>query len=183
MTVLSLYCLVFLGALLLTSAATKLVGRARFEAALSGYGLLPARLVRPASTIVPVIEVLVGGLCLTGVPMAAVPVLFLLAAFSSAIALNLVRGRTDGDCGCLGGLRPEGLAWSLIVRNAALALLALVGLGVPSRDLGESGWPEIGAGPMGAVTVVLAASASLIGYVVVLELSALRQLNAEAKSG
>ncbi len=46
---------------------------------------------------------------------------------SAGLAVNLLRGYTDIDCGC-GGLShfSPGLSWWMLARNAVLLLLALV---------------------------------------------------------
>lgn len=62
--------------------------------------------------------------------------LVLLALYTSAIAVNLVRGRTHIDCGCLGS-RGEGISYHLVTRNIILMLaLASVFVASPARDFG-----------------------------------------------
>jgi len=61
--------------------------------------------------------------------------LALLAAVTSAVAINLNRGNTNIDCGC-GGLSSQPLSWLLVARN--MMLMALVGLAMHEsvgRDL------------------------------------------------
>jgi hypothetical protein len=43
----------------------------------------------------------------------------LLLFYAAAIAVNLLRGRSDIDCGC--GSRPQPLSWWLLLRNMLLA--------------------------------------------------------------
>src|SRR3990170_4114641 len=49
----------------------------------------------------------------------------LLAAYALAIAINLLRGRTRIDCGCLGFGRHDRIAWTMVARNLVLIALAL----------------------------------------------------------
>jgi hypothetical protein len=75
-----------------------------FAASVAAYELLPAQLAPLAATQLAVAELLlVGTLVLpparTGAALAA---LGLLALYSAAIGVNLVRGRRDLDCGCTG---------------------------------------------------------------------------------
>jgi hypothetical protein len=52
----------------------------------------------------------------------------LLAVFAVAMAVNLVRGRTQIDCGCsLGYGGGPSLGWGLIARNLAIAALLVCG--------------------------------------------------------
>lgn len=49
----------------------------------------------------------------------------LLAAYFALIALNLLRGRREIDCGCGAPERAQGLSAALLARNALLVVLAL----------------------------------------------------------
>jgi hypothetical protein len=55
--------------------------------------------------------------------LAAAGVLFL---YTSAILINLLRGRTDIDCGCAGPARRQTLGAGLVVRNLVLIFAAIV---------------------------------------------------------
>jgi hypothetical protein len=53
------------------------------------------------------------------------------AVVTTAVAINLLRGRTEIDCGCgsLGGhVGDQTLSWGLVARNALLALAAVLTL-------------------------------------------------------
>jgi Methylamine utilisation protein MauE len=57
---------------------------------------------------------------------AALVLIALLGLFTGAIVINLVRGRTDIDCGCFGPALRQRLSWWLLPRNGALfGLLAI----------------------------------------------------------
>lgn len=125
--------------ILMIGAIDKLRDRELFEAIVENYRVLPPG---PASrwfaALLPVAEIATAGMLLwpsmrgTG----ALAAVALLSMFSLAIALSLLRGRRDVDCGCGGASGRQTLAWWLIVRNAALALLALIGAGDGAvRDL------------------------------------------------
>lgn len=135
------HVLALAGALLFATAAWhKLRAPAAFGAALSAHRLLPARLVRPFAQWLPLLELALAGLLLVPAtaPVAAIPASLLMVLYGAVIAINLLRGRRDLDCGCggPGGERP--LSWGLVVRNLALAsgLGALV-LPVSARPLGS----------------------------------------------
>lgn len=125
-------------ALLLGDAAGhKLRDPARFRSALAGYRLMPEALVVPAGFAVVVAELLAAVLLVLpswraeGAAMAAT----LMVAYALAIGVNLLRGRTRIDCGCLGFGRTERIAWWMVARNAVLAAVAF-GAMLPSSTRG-----------------------------------------------
>jgi hypothetical protein len=114
-----------LALLWLASAQHKLRDPARFRDALAGYRLVPAPLVRAVAAGIAALELALG-LALLLPAAGAAPALAtaaLLALYAAAIAANLARGRRAIDCGC--GARPQPLGEGLLVRNAALAGIAL----------------------------------------------------------
>lgn len=120
-----------IAALFLGAAWHKLSDRIRFSAVLRDYRLLPERLTRPMSALIPLFELAMGFLWIagpwrTGVAIASA---LLLAVYASAIAVNMVRGRTYIDCGCTfggGADRDQLLSWGLVGRN--VVLICLVGI-------------------------------------------------------
>ena len=97
-----------------------------FAGSLAAYKLLPQALVAPLARVLPVLEgVLAVGIL---VPATRSLALFGLAAlvlvYAAAMAVNLLRGRHDIDCGCGGAAHP--LSWGLVARNLVLAAAALV---------------------------------------------------------
>ncbi len=115
-------------ALLLGDAAGhKLHDPARFRSALAGYRLMPDVLVAPAGFGVVAAELLAAVLLVLpsrraeGATLAAA----LMCAYALAICVNLLRGRTRIDCGCLGFGRTERIAWWMVARNTVLAAAAL----------------------------------------------------------
>ena len=118
----------------------KLVARDAFAGVLANYRLLPDRLVAPAALLLPCLEIAVAlGLLLPATrSLAALGAGLLLLLFAVAMAVNLLRGRSDIDCGCAIGLMRERIGWPLVARNillAAAALLLVVGTPAP-RALG-----------------------------------------------
>jgi hypothetical protein len=94
---------------------------ARFAAQLGAYDLLPQPLVRPAASTLPWLELAAALLLLVPAtrPLAALAALALLLAYATGMLVNLLRGRTDIDCGCGGPAQP--LSYGLILRNLVLA--------------------------------------------------------------
>ena len=107
----------------------KLWDMAGFRTALAGYRLVPTRLVGAAAATLAGAELLTVALLAGSAawrsagPMVAAMLLLL---YGGAVAVNLVRGRRDIDCGCgrPGARRP--LSGWLLARNATLAAAALV---------------------------------------------------------
>ena len=114
-----------LALVLFAAAWHKLAEPEVFAGALQAYDLLPTAAVLGVAWALPFVEVAIGIGVL--VPLTRQPALFalaaLLAVYAGAIAINLLRGRRQIDCGCGGEAHP--LSWGLVVRNAVLAGAAL----------------------------------------------------------
>lgn len=109
------------------AAIAKLSGFERWRTALAGYGL-PTSIERPAAILVPVAELAVAFVTIAvSVRLGVLVALTLLALFSAAI----LRARSiKGDrlpCGCFGGSSVRHYT-TMLVRNAALGILAVVAL-------------------------------------------------------
>lgn len=121
-----------LAALFAVAALHKARDAEAFRAALAGYRLLPVRALGAVARALPAAEF---GLALallvprTG-RIAAASGAALLALYSGAVALNLLRGRRRIDCGCGGVARP--LSAGLLARNAVLVAAAGVAALAPA---------------------------------------------------
>lgn len=118
------------GLLFLLAAVHKLSEIQRFRATLTAYEIVPSALIAPLSLLVPAVEALLGTGWLFGIQTAAVALAstLVLAGYTSAIAINLLRGRIHIDCGCSMGTsagRDQQLSWGLVVRNLSLGAAAL----------------------------------------------------------
>ncbi|CAB3759646.1 methylamine utilization protein MauE [Burkholderia sp. MSh2] len=115
----------------LLGAFAKMRRPAAFSQALAGYRLLPDALTAPVAFAIPLAE-LAGAAALLFPDTrtaGAIGLIALLLAFAAAMAINLLRGRTDIDCGCSGfstarADAPRGIGWLHVGR--ALLLVALV---------------------------------------------------------
>jgi hypothetical protein len=117
-------------------------GRREFAAVVDDYRLLPAGTAPIAAALIMLLEglVFVGLTSGIGLRPAAMLAISLLFAYFLAITVNLLRGRRDMDCGCLG---PAGgaagrhrLSGWLLVRNALLIGVAVMLLApTTGRDL------------------------------------------------
>lgn len=161
--VLKLVSLCF-GLLFLLAAVHKLTGLNRFRASLEAYELLPGALLTPASIGVPVIEVLLGAAWLAAIERASIAFasMALLAAYTLAIAINLLRGRIHIDCGC--GMassagRDQQLSWGLVARNCILIAAALTAtLPAGDRAIGILDYVTLVAGLLAIVLLYGAAN-------------------------
>jgi Methylamine utilisation protein MauE len=146
-------------ALLFASAALhKLVDPARFGAAFRAYELVPAPLVWVAG-LLPVLELAVAAALLPALSRsgAAAAGAALLLLYAAAMAVNLVRGRRDLDCGCGGPSARRTIGTWMVWRNLLLAAL-LAALWLPSapRPLGAVDALTIGAGTAAAALLYMA---------------------------
>ena len=134
-------------ALFASAVAMKLRAPAIFVATLADYRLVPRVLLRATGALVVALEVVVAiGLLwpttrsVSGVVGAGVMVLY-----GAAIAINLVRGRREIDCGCSLRRRPIG-RW-MVVRNLVFATaLLVIALPVAPRALSVGDVATIAAG-------------------------------------
>jgi hypothetical protein len=119
-----------LAVLFAAAASHKVREPRRFRGTVVEYRLLPGSLVTPMALALVGSELGVAAALVlpawrtVGLFGAAV----LLALYAGAIAVNLARGRRDLDCGCAGPAVRRPISGWLVTRNAALAVVALVGL-------------------------------------------------------
>jgi hypothetical protein len=123
-----------LAMLFVASTAHKLAALGEWPGVVRNYRVLPEALALPAAGML----LIAGALTATtlfwpatrrlGACAAAVQLIL----FAAAMAINLRRGRSSIDCGCFGSRLRQGISAWMVVRNLALALLAL-GLLLPVR--------------------------------------------------
>ena len=149
-----------LAGIFLFAASHKARNYLAFRGVLSEYRLLPAALVGIAAPavvgaeIVAALALLAPAGLMPGVPAASAAAL-LLCAYTGAIAVNLLRGRTSIDCGC--GGEPTPLSGWLLLRNALL-----LGLAFTAGTDATPGWaPELF--PLAAACTLFLWSAYAIG--------------------
>lgn len=128
-------------ALVFAAASTsKFRALAPFRATLRDYGLVPEWSVPWLAGALPAAEILVApGLPFPMLqPWPSVAAGALLVVFAVAMAVNLLRGRTQMECGCTfsgkagGAKASHRLRWHFVARNlAAAGVLALPATGAP----------------------------------------------------
>ena len=152
------------GLMFLLASVHKLTGFERFRTILGDYRIMPGILVPLVATAVPALEVALGLAWLFGSEprVAGLMTAGLLVLYTSAIALNLLRGRVHLSCGCGFGKAARGdeaLSWWLVVRNAAL-LMAAVAATLPQseRSIGVLDYGLLVAALLGVVLLFSAAN-------------------------
>jgi hypothetical protein len=182
---------VVLAVILLRSGAIKILNVADFRQAVRNYELLPPRVVGAAAGGVPVVELVAGGLLLLGVELGVVgiAVALMLVAFSVAIAINLLRGRTI-SCGCSGSVAPD-ISWRHVICTCALAAAAAVVAKWPAEPLsilpGVQDPHESAAWTSRAIAGLLVMSSVAVGALLAVEarrvLLALRAMKPTTEDG
>lgn len=109
-----------LALLFFMAARHKMSAPAQFKAQLAAYELLPEFILPAAAKMIPYIEMAVVFLILVPATRSAAAVVaaMLLTVYALAMAINMLRGRADIDCGC--GGQPQLLSFWLLIRNAVL---------------------------------------------------------------
>ena len=118
-----------LAGLFAVAATHKLMAPSAFVSTLQSYRLLPDALLVATAYGVVALEIAASLALLVNTRMGSTMALGLLAVYSLAILVNLLRGRRDIDCGCAGPAVRQTLSYWLVARNAlfiGLALLTLV---------------------------------------------------------
>lgn len=122
-----------LSVLLLAGAWQKLRDRELFQAAVENYQLVPQSWLAFIATGLSLLELAAGILLLPAStrPLGASLTGVVLLVVTGAVVINLLRGRTDIDCGC-GGLSAhageQSLTWALVMRNVLLLAALLLSL-------------------------------------------------------
>lgn len=119
----------------------KTANKVQFRVNLTAYRLLPARAIPLLATTIPLFEIFLGLAWLSSLFANIVALLSasLLAIYTTAIGINLIRGRSYIDCGC--GLSSskgnsgdiQQLSSALLIRNGLLISAALLA-SLPSTD-------------------------------------------------
>jgi hypothetical protein len=127
-----------LALVLAVGAWSKFADLEAFAFAVERYRLLPPPAARALGFVLPFAEAAAAALLVVPAtrPSGALLAAALVALVSGAVVANLLRGRTDIDCGCGGPGQRQTLSWRLPARNAVLlAGCALAAAPAASRPL------------------------------------------------
>ncbi len=123
-----------LGLMFLVAAYHKLSEAGQFRITLLEYQVIPEALVAPASRVIPIIELLLGGCLAAGLLPRwhnCYRQCLVTRVYALAIGINIQRGRVHFDCGCGFGGKSDNeqyLSGGLLIRNIVLIAAALVTL-------------------------------------------------------
>jgi hypothetical protein len=121
--------IIALGVALLFGAAAvhKVADWPRFHAALDGYRIVPARLGAATALVLVALETASAAMLPFAASRRAGAFLgaALLVSYALAIGVNLLRGRTSIDCGCLGAGQRNRIGGWMVIRNLGLAAATL----------------------------------------------------------
>jgi uncharacterized membrane protein YphA (DoxX/SURF4 family) len=117
----------FLALLLVTAAVHKATNLQRVKAVIAAYRLFPAGIGTLLATLVMGVEMVIGaGLMIPSARRpAALMAAALFAVYLTIMAVSLLRGNLDIDCGCSLGDRVTQLSGYQISRNVVLITLSL----------------------------------------------------------
>lgn len=153
-----------LAIILLTGAWQKLRDPVLFAAAVENYRLLPESLVAVVARLLPWWEAAAGALLLLPDwrPLGATLAITLLLTVTAAVAINVLRGHREIDCGC-GGLTAQvgdqTLNWGLVVRNLLMIAAGLLTLaGEVARETVWIDYLSVAGGTLGLTGLYLAAN-------------------------
>lgn len=154
----------------LAASVNKLRSLEIFEGVVYNFRLLPETLVKPVAYILPFLELAVAAALVVPATRgySGWTAVILLGVFTVAVAINLLRGRREIDCGCFGSKHmssdlKQTLSWWLVLRNIVLAGLALWVAAVPAAVAVGTGMGWL----LGMVTAITVA----IFYVTAMRLS------------
>jgi uncharacterized membrane protein YphA (DoxX/SURF4 family) len=118
---------VVIGAIFIVAGVSKLGHADVFAAQIAGFRLLPQVVIPPMATVLPFLEILLGGYLILGLftrTAAWIAVAFF-AAFDAAIASAVVRGMTV-SCGCFGPNDTTVTTWAEVARDFVFVVLAII---------------------------------------------------------
>jgi hypothetical protein len=101
-----------------------------FSDQIRNYKLLPSNVAVIVGHLLPFFEIVIAiNLTLYIImPWSAMAAASLFLLFGVAIAINILRGRRNISCGCFGLKENQHLTWGQVIRNIALACLAVLAM-------------------------------------------------------
>lgn len=153
-----LICALVPAGIFAVTAYHKLAAPAEFRNLVAEYRIVPAAAVGLVAGALPCMELVAAiGLTLSSLRRgAALLSIALLIIFTSALLINLARGRRDLDCGCHFGKARTPISPGLLVRNAMVAL-CLIPVAMTESVVRSMHWIEI-------LTVVSASAVGVLAY-------------------
>lgn len=155
-TAAAMVCGPTIGFVLAAATWHKLADPDRFRLSIVDYRILPTAATPHVARLLVTVEGLLAAmlLILPSAREAGLAAAGLLALYTAAIGVNLLRGRSDLDCGC--GFEPTPIGLGKIAANLGLVAMALAAASAPAAD-GAVVWIAVRLVALNAVisTVVL----------------------------
>jgi hypothetical protein len=151
-----------IGSILLLSGLAKMWDRRSRTNVVLGFDILPKAMAPGFATLLPFAEAIVGTALLSRImkdselnAWSGFAAMFLFAMFGIAIAINLVRGRTEISCGCFGSTGRK-ISWGLVGRAGICLGVSVITLpGVQRTGAAETTVRDrVNAALVGAAVVV-----------------------------
>ena len=141
--------------LLATAAFHKLRDPIAFWQVVAAYRLVPEFFARAVAFVIPTIEIAlaVSLLVFVGTGLPVIAVIFLWLVYGAAIAINLLRGRLQLECGCGGLAADQTIHWGLVGRNGLL--VATTGLLLLPSNARALFWLDFSTAFFGALVLIL----------------------------
>ncbi len=156
-----------IGVLLTVAGVLKIIDFTSFRAAVRGFSLIPDEMTLTMAWALLLLEFVTGITNLLSLVFkdivlrwASLSSVGLFAVFAVAIAINLYRGRSNIACGCFAAADADEISWSLVLRNALLAVIGLIGF----QSLQAVPWREYRTETLGGI--LLGVSTLLAGLLV-----------------
>jgi len=117
--------MLFFGYMFITSAIGKITQFSDHQKIIKAYKIVPLSMTKPFAILDIAFEIIVGVLLMTFMIPEITLFLasFLLLLYSVAITINLLRGRTELDCGCGGIVGDNKISPILVIRNIGLIVV------------------------------------------------------------
>ncbi len=153
----------FLALLFAGAAWSKLASAEEFVGVVRNFRLLPEGLADVVARALPIVELAIALALIWNVTSSYA--LFaagaLLVVFAVAVGINLLRGRSQIDCGCFRTGARQSLSWALVVRNLVLCGLAF-GVAAATTPAAQAGART--ASTMEVLVAVFAAVVAMVLY-------------------
>ena len=123
------YSCLLVACVFIMAGSAKFLNRHQFQSTLRILPFVPSWGVGPLSIALPLVEVVAGGMLVSGVALfssvAAAVIVLLAALFVVVSGWAVTHEHRDVSCACFGPLAPATLGPGVMVRNALLTALAL----------------------------------------------------------
>jgi uncharacterized membrane protein YphA (DoxX/SURF4 family) len=143
---------ILLALIFLQAGVQKLRHLEEFQGVVLNYRIVPRASARSFAVATPFLEMGLAAALMIGIsPLAELAAAALLSVFAAAMTVNVLRGRTEIDCGCFQSSLRQLISWWTVARNLVLTAVALLAAASPSISL-----PFVG--------LLQAALAGLVGF-------------------